>query len=178
MLMTVTLRLVPSENQKELLKATLRMFNKACNYISVIAHENKVYTRFKLHKLCYADVRKKFSLSAQMAVLALGKVVGKYKRDKSRLHTFEKTDPLLYDERILSFRGLEVASIMTTEGRMKVPIVLSHYAQGLLCGNRLPGHADLFLKDDTFYLLLVIDAPADSFAENDYGARASHALVR
>ncbi|NNU95016.1 transposase, partial [Geobacillus sp. NFOSA3] len=62
-------------------------------------------------------------------------------------------------ERILSFKGLEYASILTLQGRMEIPMVISRYHQGLLCGNRVRGQADLVLQNGIFYLLLVVDVP-------------------
>ena len=66
---------------------------------------------------------------------------------------------MVYDERILSFDGLEFASILTLDGRIKVPMVLGEYHQGLMFGNRVRGQADLILQDGVFYLMLVVDRP-------------------
>lgn len=94
-----------------------------------------------------------------MTVRAIGKVAESYKADKKTLHTFKETGAMVYDERILSFKGLGIASILTLEGRIKVPMIISSYHQGLMCGNRVRGQADLILQDGTFYLMLVVEVP-------------------
>jgi transposase len=113
----------------------------------------------KIQKLCYYDIREKFGLSAQMVVRAIGKVAESYKADKKWLHTFKETGPIVYDDRILPFKGLEYASILTLEGRMEVPMIMSKYHQGIMQGNRIRGQADLILQDGVFDLLLVVHLP-------------------
>lgn len=150
---------MPTEQQFNSLFETMKRFNEACNFISEIAFENKTFSKIKLQKLCYNEIREQFNLSSQMTVRAIGKVTESYKADKKILHTFRDTGAMVYDERILSFKGLELASILTLDGRIEVPMVISSYHQGLMCGNRVRGQADLILQDRTFYLLLVTEVP-------------------
>ncbi len=159
MLCTLKIKLVPTAEQFGALLETMKQFNRACNYISKIAFDTKTFSQVKLHKIVYYDIRKKFSLSAQMAVRVIGKVIESYRADKKTLHIFKETGAIVYDERILSFKGLEYASILTLQGRIEVPMIISKYHQGLLCGNRVRGQADLILQHGTFYLLLVVDVP-------------------
>lgn len=159
MLCTLKIKLMPTTEQFDALLETMKRFNQACNYISKIAFNSKTFAKTKIQRLCYYDVREEFNLSAQMVVRAIGKVSESYKTDKKTLHTFKETGAIVYDERILSFKGLEYASILTLQGRIKVPMVISNYHQGLLCGNRVHGQADLILQNDVFYLLLVVEVP-------------------
>lgn len=159
MLCTMKIKLVPNKEQFNSLLETMKQFNLACNKISKIAFDSNTFSKIKLQKLCYYDIREEFKLSSQMTVRAIGKVCESYKTDKKTLHTFRETGAMVYDERILSFKGLELASILTLDGRIEVPIVLSRYHQGLMCGNRVRGQADLILQDGTFYLMLVVEVP-------------------
>jgi len=159
MLCTLKIKLVPTKEQFSQLTETMKRFNLACNYISQVAFDSKTLGKIGIQKLCYYEVREKFGLSSQMVVRAIGKVSESYKSDKKTLHTFKETGAMVYDQRILSFDGLEFASILTLDGRIKVPMILGEYHQGLLCGKRIRGQADLILQDGTFYLLLVVDRP-------------------
>lgn len=159
MLCTVKIKLLADQDQHQKLLETMLRFNEACNHISRIAFDSGSFGKIKLQKLCYYEVRKQFGLSAQMVVRAIGKVSESYKVAKKNLHTFRDMGAMVYDERILSFHGLEVASLLTLSGRIKVPLVISDYHQGVLAGNRVHGQADLILIDKVFYLLLVVELP-------------------
>lgn len=159
MLCTMKIKLLTDVEQNRKLLDTMKRFNQACDYISQIAFESKMFSKIKIQKVCYYDVRERFGLSAQMVVRAIGKVAESYKIDKKTLHTFRETGAVVYDERILSFKGLEFASILTLEGRIDVAMVISSYHNGVLQGNRIRGQADLILQDGIFYLLLVVEIP-------------------
>ena len=175
MLCTVKIKLLADSKQHESLLSTMKRFNQACNHISAVAFEKKVFAEIPLHKLCYYDVREQFGLSAQMVVRAIGKVSEAYKVSKKTECTFRETGAMVYDQRILSFRGLERASMLTLDGRIEVPMLIGRYHHGVLAGRRVRGQADLILQDGTFYLLLVIDVPelplidADDFLGVDMG---------
>lgn len=159
MLCTLKIKLVPTIEQFNKLIETMKRFNLACNYISQIAFDSKTLGKIGIQKLCYYEIREKFGLSSQMVVRAIGKVSESYKVDKKTLHTFKETGAMVYDQRILSFDGLEIVSILTLEGRIKVPMVLGNYHQGIMQGKRVRGQADLILQDGVFYLLLVVELP-------------------
>jgi len=75
-------------------------------------------------------------------------VVEAYKRDKTKQCFFKPTGAVVYDRRILSFKGLEFASLLTLEGRLTVPMQMSEY-QRLRFGHG-HGQADLVLVDGIF----------------------------
>ena len=159
MFCTLKIKLVPTTEQFNKLVETMKRFNSACNFISQLVFDSKTYGQIGIHKICYYEVRERFGLSSQMAVRAIGKVSESYKVNKKTFHTFHDTGAMVYDQRILSFDGLEIASLLTLDGRVKVPMVLGDYHQGLLYGKRVRGQADLILQDGVFYLLLVVDLP-------------------
>jgi predicted transposase len=68
---TTKIKLIPTEEQHQILKETMIRFNEACNYISQIAYEHQTHGQVKVHKLCYHDVREKFGLSSQMGFVPL-----------------------------------------------------------------------------------------------------------
>lgn len=162
MICTLKVKLLPSPEQHALLLATMHRFNEACNFASKVAWENKAFGQVRLHKLCYYAIRANFGLSAQFAVRAIGKVVESYKANKKVLHTFRPTGAVVLDDRLLSFNGLDEASLLTLEGRIKVPMILGTYQKGVVAGRRIRGQADLVLVDGTFYLLVAVELPDGS----------------
>lgn len=157
MKLIVKVKLLPDRQQKQFLIKTVETFNEACNYISEIAFKEKKFGQVGLHHLCYRDVRNKFGLSAQFTVRAIGKVSESYRVEKKRQHVFRKYSAVVYDNRLLSFRLLSVASMLTVKGRIKVPVVFGSYAK--LEQRRIAGQADLIYQKGKFFLCLVIDLP-------------------
>ncbi len=157
MKLIVKVKLLPTPEQKASLIKTIEIFNNACNYISEIAQQNKKFGQVSLHHLCYRAVRDKFNLSAQMTVRAIGKVKESYKIEKKRLHIFKKDSAMVYDGRILTFRGLDTVSILSIDGRFKIPIVFGSYAK--LEQRRVRGQADLIYRRGNLYLCLCIELP-------------------
>lgn len=154
---TLQIKLLPDETQRAALNETMRAFNDACNYIAEVAYRERCASKFKLQKLVYNDVRQQFGLSSQMAVRAIAKVVDAYKRDKTKACFFRPTGAVVYDQRILSFKGLETASLLTLQGRLLVPMQMGQYQR--VQWHRTKGQSDLVLVDNTFYLLVVVDTP-------------------
>lgn len=159
MLCTLKIKLMPDKEQFNNILDTMHHFNEACNFISEVAFNNKTFNKVAIQKLCYYEVREKFELSSQMAIRAISKVAESYKADKKTLHKFKSESAMVYDQRILSFDGLEFASILTINGRIKVPMVIGNYQQGFMGKGRIRGQADLILQDGVFYLLLVVERP-------------------
>jgi len=151
------IKLLPDETQHAALKDTMRIFNEACNSIAEEAFRTRCASKFALQKTVYESVRQQFGLSAQLTIRAIAKVVEAYKRDKSKQCFFKPTGAVVYDQRILSFKGLESASILTLQGRLTIAMQMGDY-QRLQMG-RGHGQADLVLVDGVFYLLLVIETP-------------------
>jgi hypothetical protein len=54
---------------------------------------------------------------------------------------------------------MDHVSLATLAGRMKIPLIVSGYHQGIMKQGRVKGQADLVLVDHVFYLLLVVDLP-------------------
>src|SRR5207253_1845740 len=108
---TLAVRLAPTPEQHAALVMTLERFNAACNAIAQVAFHERLASKFALQKIVYYDMRARFGLSSQMTIRAISKVVEAYKRDKRIQPTFRPHGALPYDERIMSWQGLEHVSL-------------------------------------------------------------------
>ncbi len=159
MLQTLMLRLDPTPPDHARLLQTMERINAACSTIADVAFREKYASKVLLQRMLYRQVREQFGLSAQMAVRAIAKVVEAYKRDRTRKPTFRPRGAVPYDQRILSFKSLDAASILTLDGRAAVPIRLGDYLRAVLVKRPRRGQADLIYRDRTFYLAVVVEAP-------------------
>jgi len=154
-------KLDTSKKQHDTLLETMHRFNEACNYIAEIAFSIKSANKIKLQQIVYRDVRDKFGLSAQHTIRAIAKVAEAYKRDRSIKPEFSPDGAIVYDQRILSWKGLEAVSILSLEGRLKIPVRIGEY-QLVRMNSRIRGQADLLLRNGIFYLAVVVEAPEPS----------------
>jgi putative transposase len=156
---TLQLKLLPSPEQHAALLETMHAFNAACTWIAGLAYEQRLASKFKLQRLVYYEVRSRFGLSAQLAIRAIAKVVEAYKRNKSERVAFRPDGAVVYDERILSFQGLEAVRLTTLHGRAVIPIQMGDYQRVQF--HRAQGQADLVLVNGQFFLLVTLDTPAE-----------------
>jgi len=159
MLLTVKMKLITTDVQYRMLLQTMERFNEACDFISEFAFQNKTFGKILLQKHLYREIRDTFSLSAQMAVRAVGKVSESYQTDRTCKHGFNPHGAMVYDQRILSFKSLETCSILTLDGRETVNIAYGGYQPLEL--KRIRGQADLILVKGQFYLMVIVDLPED-----------------
>lgn len=157
MKLTVKVKLITTQEQKTSLLKTMAAFNAACNYASEIAFTQKAFGQVRLHKLTYYEIRSRFNLSSQLACRVIGKVKETYKANKKIQHVFKPYSAIVYDSRILSFKGLDLVSILSIDGRFKIPIVFGSYAK--LEQRRVRGQADLVYQRGHLYLCLVVEIP-------------------
>ena len=154
---TMILKLQPTEAQSAELLTTMERFNAACNAIAGVAFRERVASKFKLQKLVYYDIRRDFGLSAQLTIRAIAKVSDAYKRDKAKRVWLRPHGAITYDERILSFKGLDQVSILTLSGRQHIPMRFGGYQAARM--DRIKGQADLIFRDNRWYLAVTLDAP-------------------
>lgn len=154
---TLMIKLVPTEKQHEALLETMERFNKACDCIADKAFELKTANKIRLQQCIYQNIRKDFGLSAQLTIRAISKVSEAYKRDKKVQPIFKPHGAVVYDQRILSWKGLDRVSILTLRGRQIIPIRIGSYQEARL--DRIIRQTDLIYRDKTFYLAAVIDVP-------------------
>jgi putative transposase len=154
---TMLLKLAPTEEQRRALLDTMHAFNAACNYIAEQAFEAQVANKFELQKMTYGELRTTYKLAAQLAIRAISKVTEVYKRDKSIKPSFRPEGAIVYDERVMSFKGLTTVSILTIHGRVLVAFRMGGYQQSRL--ESIKGQADLIYRKGTFYLAVTLDVP-------------------
>jgi putative transposase len=153
----IVLKLEPDPSQHAALLSTMEAFNAGTQLAADLAYEKRLANKIALQPLVYGELRARFGLSAQMAVRAIAKAVEAYKRDK-RVHVrFKPHGAMVYDERIMSFKGLTHVSLLTVRGRQLVPLRFGAYQAARL--DRAKGQADLVLRDGAFYLYVTIDLP-------------------
>ena len=92
-----------------------------------------------------------------MAVRAIAQVSESYKVDRKVQHSFNSHSAMVYDQRILSWKGLDKVSILTLSGRQIIPTRIGAYQEARL--DRKVRQSDLILRDGIFYLAVVVDAP-------------------
>ena len=156
MKLTLQIKLLPTYEQAVKLKKTFSVFNEACNTISQIAWERRVFKQFGLHKEVYYPIKETCYLSSQLVVRAISKVADAYKLDKKKQRHFREFGAITYDSRVLSYNiDKSVCSISLIGGREKITFTcyrpqLMQYAKG---------EADLVIIKDKFYLYQTIDIP-------------------
>lgn len=153
------IKLVPSEDQRELLKVTLERCNSACNKLSLLAFESNKFHKFDLQKIGYADVRSNFGLSAQATIRCISKVAEAYASHKKFKPigpvNFRNHSAQPFDERIIRFKANDIVSIWTIQGRILIKSVMGA-DQRLMLAHR-KGQVDLILDRGHFFLNCVID---------------------
>jgi putative transposase len=152
-------QLFPDKEQVEMLKETLKAFNGACSWLAQKAFEIKCVNKIELQKLFYYELKEKFNLSAQMTVRAIAQTVEAYKRDKTICPQFREYASMPYDQRMMSFKGVDKVSLLTLQGRIIVPFVMGKY-QSEKFSNAI-GQCDLNFRerDVKWFLLITVDVP-------------------
>jgi IS605 OrfB family transposase len=146
---------------------TMERFNAAASFAARVGFDAGVFSQPSIHKRCYAEIRERFGLSAQMAVRAIGKAVEAFATLKAKGRKecpgFRLRGAVTYDERILSFKGLDKVSLWTLDGRMILPLAYGEYQEERF--GRLKGQVDLVYRGDKFFLYATVDMPEDAPVE-------------
>src|SRR4051812_25537189 len=103
MKLVLQVQLVPDTEASDRLLATTERFNAAANWLAGVAFEHRCANKIDLQKLAYRDLRDKFGLSSQTAILVVYRVCEAYKRDKSIKPEFRPDAAITYDVRTISF---------------------------------------------------------------------------
>jgi IS605 OrfB family transposase len=149
--LTVKIKLQPSGDQRESLINTIRRVNLACNYISEIAWEKKIFHQYDLQKITYKDIRNKFELPSQHAIRSISKVSSSYKVNKTSMHRIKPAGAIALDDRNLSWKlDKSIISINTINGRLKIPFVCVDRQRKFLMLRR--GESRLILCRKDLYL--------------------------
>ncbi|MFW6248215.1 MAG: RNA-guided endonuclease InsQ/TnpB family protein, partial [Bacteroidota bacterium] len=171
MKLTLKIKLLPTDEQANLLLETMKEANAVCNALSDVAWQEKIFNNFKLHHRIYHSYKAKFNLSSQMLIRQIAKVADAYKLDKKTKRTFKPLGSIAYDSRIMTYKPNNVVSLWCIGGRQKIDFI---------CHNPdyipyIKGEADLVYKKGKFYLFQTVDVPEEdvkdieSFVGVDFG---------
>lgn len=151
--LTVQAQLIPDAAQGRALLATMERFNAAASWLAGEAFRARTANKIRLQQAHYGTLRDRFDLSAQMAIRCIAQVCEAYKRDRAKRPRFRPHAAVPYDQRLLSFKSLDRASLLTLEGRLLIPFIMGAY-QRVQFGFA-KGQADLVRRHDGRWFLLV-----------------------
>jgi putative transposase len=158
MKITLQIQILPDAAQADRLKAIMERFNAAANWIVGELFAAKVTNKIEAQNLLYRQVRDRFGLGSQTAILCIHRAVEAYKRDTSILPVFRPHAAITYDVRTLSFKGPDRVSMLTLSGRIVVPFLMGGYQAERIGYPK--GQSDLIRNEAGKWLLLVtIDVP-------------------
>ena len=161
MKLTLKIKLLPTDEQADLLLDTMKEANTACNAISDVAWQEKIFNNFKLHHKVYHSYKATFNLSSQMLIMQIAKVADAYKLDKKVKRQFKPLGSIAYDSRIMTYKPNNIVSLWCIGGRQKINFV---------CHNPdyipyIKGEADLVYKKGKFYLFQTVDVPEEDVVD-------------
>lgn len=183
--LVVQVKLLPSPQQAAALSETLHACNAAANRVSAQAHAGKVFSRARLQKLVYADL-KASGLSAQPALHVIRKTADAYttlhalidagllgpegsrRRCKatSRPVAFRAQAAHPFDDRCLSWQyDARTVSIWTTSGRLKGIAFIGKPSHLKTLVEHRKGETDLVSRDGKWFLVATCDI--DEAPRND-----------
>ena len=152
---TAKIKIYPNAKQIEILNSTMIQVNKALNYISKYAFNNKCLNQSKINKDTYYYLRNTYDLKSQMAQSAMKTVIAKYKTCKSLNHdftliNFKKPEyDLVYNRDYSIVEG--IFSINSLEGRLKIPFETTGMSK-YFDGSYKFGTAKLVYKFNKYFL--------------------------
>jgi putative transposase len=169
---------------KELLVKTIRQYIDAMNFISEFARQNGIYSKNKIQKEIYYDIRERFGLKAQMTINAIGDVAmqyaGEHKSNRKRKNKdgtpravhFKSPSMRLNYPRDYVFKGSDNASINSLEGRIIVPIKMGDYQRDMMAREGWHVKSSMLCyrkRDDVLFLNIAIETelPDHTFLNKD-----------
>jgi len=151
---TIACKLAPTAEQRAELDATLVAFANACNFIADVARQMHSSNKVKVQHACYTDVRRRFGLSANLAIRAIARVCAALKVKIKAHSTFQPTS-IDYDQRIFSFREWDwTFSLTLLNSRERLETAMGDYQKGRLKA-QTPTSATLVKRHDGTYFLHV-----------------------
>jgi IS605 OrfB family transposase len=155
MKLTAQIKLLPSAEQAESLRATMHAVNAAAAFAAQQGFAAKVYGQVSIHRLCYFAIRERFGLPANIAVRAISKAVEAFKRDKTICPEFRPDGAIPCSDRTYRIASPQVVSLAVLTGRIRIPYVTGDYFAGML--SRAKGEADLVFRDGQWFLYITVD---------------------
>ena len=157
-IITISCKLDVADYHALHIEATMKAFADACNYVAEWGRKNRVSGQYNLHKACYAEVRSRFGLSANLAVRAIGRVAPRLRNAKTRNSTFNPSS-IDYDARIFRFHEEDWSVGLTlVDGRIRIPLKIGDYQREALAGQK-PTSATLTKKRKGYYIDIQVKEP-------------------
>ena len=145
-------------DQPAVLRATVERFNEAANWVAGELFAAQITNKRLAQKLVYRELRDRFLLTAQTAILVIHRVCEAYKRDRSIRPIFSRHAAITYDPRVMRFIGLDKVNLWSLAGRLVVPILIGKYQREKF--TTAARQSDLVLrKDGKWFLLVTVDVP-------------------
>jgi putative transposase len=162
MKLTLQTQLLPDLEAAAKFKAAIERFNEAATWLAGVAFARRLSNKFELQKLCYAELRERFGLPADMAIRCISQVCEAYRRDKDKLPMFRKHAAVPYSMgKNIGFKGPDCVSISTLQGRVIVPFIMGKYQADRFGWSK--GQCDLVMrKDGKWFLLVTVDVPDET----------------
>jgi IS605 OrfB family transposase len=172
---TIIVKLKPTDEQIPILHETMAQFTQAFNRVCSVGFEQKIGNAYTLHKLTYRDcknalpdlvsdlhiqARQKASESVRsaLALIKKGRRVGCPQSllcpPRYNLHTFRV------------YWDMNVISMSTTSGKLKIPFSLPSYATYAI--RTKTSTADLIHRKGKFFFHIVINLPDIEFTSNNH----------
>lgn len=159
---TISIKLNPTTEQKDILLEMQHAFSNACNQIIPYTVKNRCWNRVALHHLSYYPIKEATDLGSQMVCIAIKSVCDAYKalklkrKDEVPIIVF-KPKSVHYDKRTYSFKN-DLLSLYTLQGRIKVKMVFGNFQRSYLIQG-VPKEAELIRKKTGWFFNLVLDLP-------------------
>ena len=158
MKLVAAVKLLPTPDQAECLRATLARCNEAATWLADAGHSADTRRQYDMHKMFYREVRDRFSLTAQAAVRTIAKVADAFKINREVAPVFRPDAAQPYDDRILRFvQDGAAVSLWTLEGRLVLPVVMGDHQRRLMAFRK--GEVDLCLVRGKWMLAATCDVP-------------------
>ncbi len=166
---TVSCKLQVTPEQVALIDELLQAFADACEYTNRTVKPGLVNEQ-AIQSLVYSDVRARFGLSAQLAILATRRVAANRKSAKQKDKPVRKFAPTsaTYDERVFSFREPDwTVSLRLLSGRERFKLAIGNYQRFLLKGQQ-PKTATLVKRlNGTYYINIQLESQPEVPLETD-----------
>lgn len=158
MKLTLQTQLLPDRAQDEALRATVVRFNEAANWVAGELFDRKITNKRLAQKVVYRELRDRFGLTAQTAILVIHRVCEAYKRDKDVRPVFRPDAAITYDPRVMRFIGMDKVNLWTLAGRLVIPMLVGKYQSERF--DAAKKQADLVLRHDgKWFLLVTVEVP-------------------
>ena len=133
---TIVCKLAPTPEQVADIDATLGAFAKACDFAAETARTIGSTNKVKVQHACYAEIRSRFGLAANLAIRAIARACAALKVP-AKMHSAFAPTSVDYDARIFAFQEWNWTFGLTLlSGRIKIATVLGERQRSMLKGRK------------------------------------------